>query len=172
MKRVEGRRRNRVKSVPPPAALHLGGIAIPTKIMIQMRRTGAAVPELISIIVTTFDRPDALALVLRSLAQQTDRDFELIVADDGSGPETSEVVRSWSSRPGARLQHIWQEHRGFRAGEIRNRAILASRGAYCIFLDGDCIARPDFVAAHRGLAERGWFVTGNRILLSASCTKQ
>jgi glycosyltransferase involved in cell wall biosynthesis len=52
-----------------------------------------------------------------------------------------------------RLAHVWQEHRGFRAGEIRNRAILESRGDYCIFLDGDCLARPDFVASHRALAE-------------------
>ena len=55
---------------------------------------------------------------------------------------------------------------GFRAAEIRNRAILAARGMYLIFLDGDCIVRPDFVAAHRRLAEPNWFVTGNRVLLS------
>jgi glycosyltransferase involved in cell wall biosynthesis len=147
-------------------------IAISTKIMIQMQRTGAAVPELISIIVTTYERPDALALVLRALAQQTDRDFEILVADDGSGPETAELVKSWTLRLGVPLRHVWHEHRGFRAGEIRNRAILASRGPYCIFLDGDCITRPDFVTSHRKLAERGWFVTGNRMLLSTSCTKQ
>jgi glycosyltransferase involved in cell wall biosynthesis len=140
--------------------------------MIQMRRTGAAVPELISIIVTTFERPDALTMVLRSLAQQTDRDFEVVVADDGSGPDTAELVESWTARVGVPLRQVRHEHRGFRAGEIRNRAILASRGAYCIFLDGDCITRPDFVAVHRRLAERGWFVTGNRVLLSATCTKQ
>jgi hypothetical protein len=53
---------------------------------------------------------------------------------------------------------------------IRNRAILASRGGYCIFLDGDCIPRPDFVAAHRQLAEPGWFVAGNRVLMSQNLT--
>ena len=68
--------------------------------------------------------------------------------------------------------HVWHEDRGFRAAEIRNRAILAARGSYCIFLDGDCIARPDFVATHRRLAEPGWFVTGNRILLSRALTAQ
>jgi glycosyltransferase involved in cell wall biosynthesis len=140
--------------------------------MIQIGRTGAAVPDLISIIVTTFQRPDALALVLRALAQQSDPDFEIVVADDGSGPETAELVKSWTSRVGVPLRHVRHEHRGFRAGEIRNRAILATRGCYCIFLDGDCIARRDFVAVHRHLAERGWFVTGNRVLLSSECTKQ
>ena len=61
-------------------------------------------------------------------------------------------------------------NRGFRAAEIRNRAILACRGDYCIFLDGDCIAASDFIATHRRLAESGWFVTGNRVLLSPGLT--
>ncbi len=69
------------------------------------------------------------------------------------------------------LKHVWHEHRDFRAGEIRNRAIRASRGDYCVFLDGDCLARPDFVAMHRRLAEPGWFVTGNRVLLTQELTE-
>jgi glycosyltransferase involved in cell wall biosynthesis len=124
------------------------------------------VTALISVIVTTYNREDALDAVLRSLARQSDRDFEVVVADDGSQAPTAALVESWKTRLGRRLEHVWHEDRGFRAAEIRNRAILVSRGAYCIFLDGDCIARPDFVAAHRRLAEPGWFVTGNRVLLS------
>ena len=68
------------------------------------------------------------------------------------------------------LKHVRHEHRGFRGGEIRNRGIRASAGALCIFLDGDCVAKPDFIAAHRRLYEPGWFVTGNRILLSRELT--
>ena len=68
------------------------------------------------------------------------------------------------------LKHVRHQHRGFRGGEIRNRGIRASAGALCIFLDGDCVARPDFIAAHRRLYEPGWFVTGNRILLSRELT--
>jgi len=128
------------------------------------------VPDLISIIVTTFDRADALDVVLRSLARQNDRRFEVVIADDGSGPETAALIERWKPQLGAALSHVWQEHREFRAAEIRNRAIRASRGDYCVFLDGDCLARPDFVAAHRGLAEPGWFVTGNRALLARSLT--
>jgi glycosyltransferase involved in cell wall biosynthesis len=128
------------------------------------------VPDLISVIVTTYNRENALAAVLRALARQTDRNFEIIVADDGSGPATRDVVTSWAARGGINVAHVWQEDRGFRAGEARNRAILASSGPYCIFLDGDCIPRPSFVAIHRRLAERGWFVTGNRVLLSRECT--
>jgi len=130
---------------------------------------------LISVIVTTYNREDALEAVLRSLAAQTDRNFELIVADDGSKQPTAALVESWKAKKtkiGHRLEHVWHEDRGFRAAEIRNRAILASRGDYVVFLDGDCIARPDFVATHRRLAERGWFVTGNRILLSSDLTQK
>jgi glycosyltransferase involved in cell wall biosynthesis len=124
------------------------------------------VAELISIIVTTYRREDALDAVLRSLSRQTDADFEVVVADDGSGPETASLVDSWKARIGHRVAHVWHEDRGFRAAEIRNRAVLEARGTYCVFLDGDCIVRPDFVAAHRRLAERGWFVSGNRVLLT------
>jgi glycosyltransferase involved in cell wall biosynthesis len=126
--------------------------------------------EPISVIVTTYNREDALDAVLRSLACQSEQDFEVIVADDGSGAATAVVIDRWKGKVGRRLDHAWHEDRGFRAAEIRNRAILASRGDYCIFLDGDCFVRPDFVATHRRLAAPGWFVTGNRILLSASLT--
>jgi glycosyltransferase involved in cell wall biosynthesis len=128
------------------------------------------VADLISVIVTTWEREDALDAVLRSLASQTDRDFEVIIADDGSGEATARLIESWVPRFGRPLRHVWQEHRGFRAGEIRNRAILASEGRYCVMLDGDCIARPNFIATHRRLAEPGWFVTGNRILMSEQLT--
>jgi glycosyltransferase involved in cell wall biosynthesis len=128
------------------------------------------VAELISVIVTTYNRPDALEAVLRSLARQTDQDFEVVVADDGSTAATGQLVEACKAKVGYRLEYVWHEDRGFRAAEIRNRAILASRGVHCIFLDGDCIVRPDFVATHRCLAAPGWFVTGNRILLSSALT--
>src|SRR5437588_5047631 len=126
--------------------------------------------DLISLIVTAYNRADALEAALSALARQTDRDFEVVVADDGSGAAVGALVEHWRSRLGVALTHVWQVDRGFRAAEIRNRAILATQGRYCIFLDGDCIARPDFVAMHRRLAEPGWFVTGNRVLLSATTT--
>jgi glycosyltransferase involved in cell wall biosynthesis len=128
------------------------------------------VREFISVIVTTYNRADALDAVLRALARQTDHDFEVVVADDGSGPMTAQIVDTWKKKAGFNLRHVWQEDRGFRAAEIRNRAVLASRGAYCIFLDGDCVPRPNFIAVHRKLSEPGWFVTGNRALMSQSLT--
>jgi glycosyltransferase involved in cell wall biosynthesis len=126
--------------------------------------------QLISVIVTTYNRDDALDAALRALAHQSDRDFEIIIAEDGSRPETARVVERWASRLAVPLKHVRHEHLGFRGGEIRNRGIRASAGRLCIFLDGDCLANADFVAAHRRLAEPGWFVTGNRILLSRELT--
>jgi len=126
---------------------------------------------LISVVVSTYERPDALAATLRGLSHQTDRDFEVVVADDGSGPATATVVSEWKERLGVPLHHIWQEDRGFRAAAIRNRAVAACSGEYCVFLDGDCIPRAGFVAAHRKLAARGWFVAGNRVLMSPAFTQ-
>jgi len=123
-------------------------------------------PTLISVIVTTYNREDALDAALRALARQTDRHFEIIVADDGSRSDTARLIEHWKSRLPVPLKHVRHEHRGFRGGEIRNRGIRASEGGICVFLDGDCLARADFVAAHRRLHEPGWFVAGNRILLS------
>src|SRR5205807_3289192 len=96
------------------------------------------------------------------LSRQSDRGFEVIVADDGSGPATAAAIAHWNGRIGVPLSHARHAPSGFRAAEIRNRAIAASNGNYCIFLDGDCIPRADFVAQHRRLAEPGWFVAGNR----------
>jgi len=145
---------------------------VPGSIAKRQFKEGAPVAGLISVILTTYQREDALDAVLRALARQTDRAFEVIVADDGSGPPTRAVVERRAVDLGVRLEHVWQEDRGFRAGEARNRGILASRGDYCIFLDGDCITRPDFIAVHRRLAEPRWFVTGNRILLSRELTER
>jgi len=124
----------------------------------------------ISVIVSTYDRPDALGACLRSLGRQTDKDFQIVVADDGSGPATRDTIGARKSKLGVPLTHVWQEDRGFRLAEIRNRAIAASSGDYLVFLDGDCIAPSRFVAAHRALAEPGFFVAGNRALLSRRLT--
>jgi glycosyltransferase involved in cell wall biosynthesis len=128
--------------------------------------------ELISVIVATFNRPDALDACLRALSVQSDRNFEVVIADDGSDTRTAAVINDWTKRLNAPLKHAWHQDRGFRLAEIRNRAIRISEGDYCIFLDGDCIARPNFVAAHRRLMEPGSFVTGNRVLLSPELTER
>src|SRR5690348_6471130 len=136
------------------------------------RAAEAPVTGLISVILTTYQREDALDAVLRALSRQSDRAFEIIVADDGSGAPTRAVVERRAAHADIPIKHVWQEDRGFRLAEIRNRAIRASSGTYCIILDGDCIPRPNFIAVHRRMAEPGWFVTGNRVLMSRELTEQ
>ncbi len=120
----------------------------------------------IAVIITTYNRPDALAAVLAGYRAQRDGAFEVIVADDGSGQETAAVVDACRDRGELVIRRVWQEDRGFRAAAIRNRALALTKADYVIFTDGDCLPLPGFVAAHRRLAERGWFVAGNRILMA------
>jgi glycosyltransferase involved in cell wall biosynthesis len=130
------------------------------------------VEDLISLIATTCNQERALDTTLRALAMQSDRNFEVIIADDGSGESTARIIAAHQQSFPVSLHHVWHEHHGFRAALCRNRAVLKSRGDYVVFLDGDCVPRIDFVSAHRGLAEPGWFVSGNRSLLSEALTRR
>jgi glycosyltransferase involved in cell wall biosynthesis len=126
----------------------------------------------ISVVVTTYNRPRALELVLRALDAQSDKNFEVIVGDDGSKAPTRELIDNISSEVSYPLTHVWQEDLGFRAGRVRNLAAKASQGQYLLFLDGDCIPRTNWISVHRRLAQRGWFVAGNRVLLSENFTSR
>lgn len=126
----------------------------------------------IAVVVTTYNRPDALRAVLEAYAAQTDTAFDLIVADDGSTDETRRVADRYKARCGEVLVHVWQEDRGFRAAAIRNRAVAQSRADYVVFTDGDCIPPRSFIASHRELAQPGRFVAGNRVLLTEAFTQR
>ena len=126
----------------------------------------------IAVIVTTYNRPDALSAVLEGYLAQSDRNFELIVADDGSTEDTARVIRAYQERSPFAIVHVWQEDKGFRAAAARNLALSRTRADYVIFTDGDCIPLPDFVAAHRRLAETGWSPSVHRVLLSEAFTRR
>ena len=119
----------------------------------------------IAVIVSTYERPDALGAVLRSLDDQTYRRFEVVVADDGSGPNARALVARRAEELGYPLRHVWQEDRGYRLAAIRNRAAAETEREYLVFLDGDCVVRPDFLRRHARLAEPGHFVHGSRVRL-------
>ena len=130
------------------------------------------VPGLISVIVTTYNRSDALAAVMRGLSAQTDRQFEVIIADDGSGPSHREAALAMADVLQFSAVHVWHPDSGFTAAQVRNLGVAASRGGYLVFLDGDCVPEKDFIAQHRRLAEAGRFVNGSRVLLSEQLTAQ
>jgi glycosyltransferase involved in cell wall biosynthesis len=134
-----------------------------------------AYPVRSSIIVTTYNWPSALDLVLESALHQSAGPFEVLVADDGSAEPTADLVRSFVPRFEARgivLRHVWHPDRGFRVAEIRNRALAAATGEYVLLVDGDCVLHPDFVRSHLAFARPGAFVQGTRVLLSRETTTQ
>lgn len=118
-----------------------------------------------SVIVSTYNQPRALELVLTGFSCQSHRDFEVVVADDGSGPETRAVIDRCREELGLEIEHVWHEDQGFRKTEILNRAILAAPGEYLIFTDGDCIPRDDFVERHAQEAETSRFLSGGYLKL-------
>ena len=127
---------------------------------------------MISILLATYNWPQALKLCLESLATQTDQNFEIIIADDGSTESTKQLIESIQGSHPASITHLWQEDHGFQKTKILNKAIAAAHGDYLLFLDGDCIVQPDFVARHRALAQKGYLVTGSRVLLNNSLTTE
>ncbi len=118
-----------------------------------------------SVILATYNQPAWLEKVLWGYAVQTVGDFDIVVADDGSGAETAAVVDAVRAEAGLPITHVWHEDRGFRKTEILNRAILATTSDYLIFSDGDCIPRSDFVATHVRLAEPDRYLAGTALRL-------
>jgi len=128
--------------------------------------------ELVSVVITTYNRSDALLAVLDGLSRQTDRVFEVIVADDGSSKDHQSLIFESHFAKVLRVIHVWHPDIGFTAARVRNRGVSASNGNYIIFLDGDCVPEIDFIAQHKAFARQGFYVNGSRVLLSPDFTKK
>ena len=113
-----------------------------------------------SVIFTTYNHPKWLEKTLWGFSMQSFRDFEIIVADDGSGPETAEVIERLKPQIEIPIRHLWQADDGFQKCKILNKAIVESKGEYLIFTDGDCIPHPDFVKNHVDLAADNTLLSG------------
>ncbi|MBT0571785.1 glycosyltransferase family 2 protein [Curvibacter sp. CHRR-16] len=123
--------------------------------------------DFISIVITTYNRSDALIAVLQGLEWQADRAFEVIVADDGSRPEHVQAIHEYAQASALSIRHIWHPDVGFTAAQVRNMGVSQAKGNYIVLLDGDCVPERDFVTQHRRLRARGCFVNGSRVLLTA-----
>ncbi|MBX3027485.1 glycosyltransferase [bacterium] len=119
----------------------------------------------LAVIVSTYENPRALDLVLSGLARQTRPPQELLIADDGSGEETRRLIASWTRRLPYPVRHVWHPDAGFRKCRILNQAILAARAEYLVFFDGDCIPAAHCLAVHAARAAPGRYVSGGKVLL-------
>lgn len=119
-----------------------------------------------SVVVSTYQDPDALRLVLAGFARQSSRDFEILVADDGSGPATARLLREARPRLSVPLRHLRQEDRGFRKSRILNRCVMAAEADYLVFTDGDCVPHRTFVASHLEERRPGRHLVGRTVRMS------
>jgi len=119
----------------------------------------------LSLVINTFEQPEYLARVLAAVAGQHRRPDEVLLADDGSGPATRELFAGWAARQTFRTAHVWQAHEDFRRARILNDAIARAGGDYLVFLDGDTVPHPQFLADHGAAARPGFFVQGHRALI-------
>ncbi len=126
----------------------------------------------IAVVVSTYNKPEYLRLVLAGYGQQTDKNFALYIADDGSDKKTRDFVETLSSHFPVPVRHVWHEDAGFRKCRIHNRALAGTEESYVILTDGDCVPLPGMVAAHRSHAAKDSFISGSRILLSRRWTQE
>jgi GT2 family glycosyltransferase len=119
----------------------------------------------LGLIINTHEQPDYLARALSAVARQISPPEEVLLADDGSGEGVRSVFARWSAAHQLRAEHVWQPHEGFRRARILNQAIARTRSEYLVFLDGDTVPHPQFIADHRRLAREGAFIQGHRALV-------
>lgn len=114
----------------------------------------------LSVIITTYNSEEWLRKVLEGYCNQSEKLFEVVIADDGSTEKTKLVVDSFRNKFQFPIQHVWQEDKGFQKCQILNKAILKTNSDYLLFTDGDCIPRKDFIEKHLKFKEEGYFLSG------------
>lgn len=124
-----------------------------------------------SVVLSFYNRIDYLKLVLAGIERQTFKDFEIIIADDGSSPEAVNDVERISSGLPYTITHLWHEDKGFRKNKILNQAITSAKADYLIFIDADCVPHPCFVNEHLTYMQPGKCLTGRRVNLSEKMTR-
>jgi glycosyltransferase involved in cell wall biosynthesis len=126
----------------------------------------------LSVIISTYNQPEWLEKVIWGYAAQSHRNFEVVIADDGSREETGDAVDRMRSETGLTIRHVWHEDRGFRKCAILNRAIMEARADYLVFTDGDCVPRRDFLAQHVRQAEPGYLLSGGAVRLPMEISRR
>ena len=123
-----------------------------------------------SLIICTYNWPEALDMVLSSVLTQSITPDEVIIADDGSSESTFEVIKSYSDKVSISIIHSWQKDDGCRIPHSRNRAIAKSNYEYIIMVDGDTVLHQDFIKDHLKFAKKRVYIQGSRALLQSRFT--
>ena len=126
----------------------------------------------LSVIITTYNSPEWLQKVLWGYQAQTFRDFEMIIADDGSRNDTRELIDNIRKEVFFTIQHVWHPDDGFRKCTILNKGIVASKADYLVISDGDCIPRKDFLQVHLNRRKEGHFLSGGYSKLPMALSKK
>ncbi len=126
----------------------------------------------LSLLISTYNWPEALDLVLKSAESQSVQPFEILIADDGSKEESKTLIENFKRKTTTRVLHIWHEDEGFRRSKILNKAIAKAEGDYIVQIDGDCIMHPDFVKDHQAIAANNQFLFGSRVNIQEHFLKE
>jgi len=126
----------------------------------------------VTMIITTYNWPEALRLTLKSIINQKFKPFEVIIADDGSDKRTEEMVKKTLTNSSLRWAHIWHKDKGVRQSRIKNLAVRYSSGKYLVFIDQDTVLHPLFLKDHVENSENGLLLQGKRVLLNKKLTKK
>lgn len=129
-------------------------------------------PQTCALLISTYNWPEALQLVLESVKTQTRLPDEVIIADDGSGNATRELIESFQKDFPCPIIHVWHEDDGFRKCIIWNKALTHVCSDYIVQIDGDCVLAPRFIEDHLAIARKGWFTCGSRTLLTSEKTQE
>lgn len=119
----------------------------------------------ISVIISTYNSEAWLEKVLWGYSCQSFKNFEIVIADDGSGPKTKALIDKFRDEEGLDINHVWQEDDGFQKSMILNKSIVACKSDYIVMSDGDCIPRNDFLEIHQNNKEKGHFLSGGYFML-------
>lgn len=126
----------------------------------------------VTLMIITYNWPEALKRVLDSALHQTMLPSEIVIGDDGSTDKTRQLIESYAQSSPVPIVHVWQEDKGFRRTSILNKAIARAKGDYIIQVDGDVILDSHFVADHVDVAQKGCFVCGSRVKLETPISQR
>lgn len=125
-----------------------------------------------TLIISTYNASVTLNRCLESITRQTVMPDEVVIADDGSGEATKEVIRYWKDRLPCVVKHVWQENKGFRKTIVMNMGFAVCTGDYIIQIDGDIIMERHFIQDHKRYARPGQFICGSRSRIKQSYSRK